>query len=207
MALVAIYTRVSTDRQTTQNQLDVLKDWSTRAGHKVVDVFEDRGISGAHGRDKRPGFDKALKGCTRREFDILAVWSPDRLGRSLPHLVEVLQTIRDTGVGLYIHSQALDTTTASGRALFGMLAVFAELEREIITERIHAGLARARKHGTKTGKAIGRPKRADFDREAIKAALLSRASVRQVVRATGASIGTVAAVRRELVDADMIPAA
>jgi DNA invertase Pin-like site-specific DNA recombinase len=85
-----------------------LKQWAARAGHDVVDVFEDKGISGAKGRDKRPAFDRALKGCYRRDFDILAVWSSDRLGRSMPHLVEVLQTIRETKTGLYIHTQSLD---------------------------------------------------------------------------------------------------
>src|SRR5665647_1047695 len=104
MSRIAIYTRVSTDRQTTQNQLDALKDWAMARGHEVVAVFEDKGISGTKGREHRPAFDKALKGCTRRDFDILAVWSSDRLGRSLPHLVEVLSTIRDTGTGLYIHT-------------------------------------------------------------------------------------------------------
>jgi DNA invertase Pin-like site-specific DNA recombinase len=87
-------------------------------------VYEDFGISGAKGRDRRPAFDALLKDSSRREFDIIAVWSSDRLGRSLSHLVEVLQTISATGVGLYIHTQALDTTTPSGRALFQMLGVF-----------------------------------------------------------------------------------
>lgn len=71
---------------------------------------------------------------------MIAVWSSDRLGRSLSHLVEVLQTIRDTGTGLYIHTQAVDTTTPAGRALFGMLGVFSEFEREMIVARVNAGL-------------------------------------------------------------------
>lgn len=199
MPRVAIYTRVSTDRQTTQNQLDDLKDWAARAGHTVVAVYEDKGISGAKGRDKRPAFDKVLKSCTRREFDILAVWSSDRLGRSLSNLVEVLQTIRDTGVGLYVHSQALDTTTASGRALFGMLAVFAELEREIITERIHAGIARARKYGTKTKNPFGRPKLVPWSEADIRTHLSAGKSVRQAAALTGASPATVGNIRKLLV--------
>lgn len=198
MSRVAIYTRVSTNDQTTQNQLDVLTEWAARAGHELVAVFEDRGISGAKGRDKRPAFDKALKGCTRREFDILAVWSSDRLGRSLPHLVEVLETIRSTGVGLYIHSQALDTTTPGGRALFGMLAVFAELEREMIVERVNAGIARARKHGTKSGNAFGRPKLADWSEADIRRHLKTGKSVRQVAAITGASSATVGGIRKAL---------
>ena len=95
-----------------------------------------------------------LKGAVRREFEIIAVWSSDRLGRSLQHLIEVLHTIRDTNVGLFIHSQALDTTTPAGRALFQMLGVFSEFEREMTIARVHAGLARAKREG----KRLGRPK-------------------------------------------------
>ncbi len=141
-----------------------------------------------------------LKAAVRREFDMLAVWSSDRLGRSLQHLIEVLQTIRETGIGLYIHTQALDTTTPAGRAMFGMLAVFGEFEREMIVARVNAGLARARQSGTRSGKAIGRPKGADYEVDAIKSALLHGRSVRQVAYETGASIGTTAAVRKELVE-------
>ena len=152
MARVAIYTRVSTDKQTNDNQLRDLKAWAKRAGHQVVKVFSDAGISGSKGREQRPGFDGLLKAAVRREFDMLAVWSSDRLGRSLQHLVDVLQTIRDTGIGLYIHTQALDTTTPAGRAMFGMLAVFGEFEREMIVARVNAGLARAKAQGKKLGR-------------------------------------------------------
>ena len=152
---VALYVRVSTDDQTVENQKRELQAWAERCGHGVVKVFEDRGISGSKGRDKRPGFDAMLKAAVRREFDMLAVWSSDRLGRSLQHLIEVLQTIRDTSCGLYIHTQALDTTTPSGRAMFGMLAVFGEFEREMIVARVNAGMARAKTHGTKSGRTIG----------------------------------------------------
>jgi DNA invertase Pin-like site-specific DNA recombinase len=198
MARVAIYARVSTDGQTTSNQLVELNAWAARAGHEVVKLYEDAGISGSHGRDKRPGFDAMLKGAVRREFDIVAVWSSDRLGRSLQHLIDVLQTIRMSGRELYIHTQALDTTTPSGRAMFQMLGVFAEFEREMIVARVNAGMARARTSGTRSGKAIGRPKGANYDVRAVKAALLNGRSVRQASKETGASVGTTAAVRKEL---------
>ncbi len=172
---LVIYTRVSTGEQTTANQVDELAAWAERSGHTVVKVYEDKGISGSKGRDKRPAFDAMLKGAVRREFDM-------------------------TGIGLYIHTQALDTTTPAGRAMFGMLAVFGEFEREMIVARVNAGLARARQSGTKSGKAIGRPKGADYDVDAIRGALLQGRSVREVVRETGASIGTTAAVRKELVE-------
>jgi DNA invertase Pin-like site-specific DNA recombinase len=111
---IALYVRVSTNGQTVENQRRELTQWAERAGHEVVKVYQDAGISGAKGRDKRPGFDAMLKAAAKREFDLLAVWSSDRLGRSMPDLIEVLQTIRTTGRELYIHTQALDTSTASG---------------------------------------------------------------------------------------------
>ena len=119
---VAIYCRVSTkDKgQTTENQRLALEQWAANAGCTVVATFEDK-VSGAKGRDKRPQFDALLKAAVRREFDMIAVWSSDRLGRSMSHLIEVLETIKGTGVGLYIHTQALDTTTPAGRAMFQML--------------------------------------------------------------------------------------
>ncbi len=106
MAKVAIYTRVSTADQTCANQLAELEAWARRSGHEIVERFQDAGISGCKGRDKRPGFDRMLKAAVRREFDLLAVWSSDRLGRSMQHLIEVLQTVREAGIGLYVHTQA-----------------------------------------------------------------------------------------------------
>src|SRR5262245_34234944 len=119
---VGLYLRTSTDDrgQTTENQRRELAAWAERTGHPVVGVFEDAGISGSKGRDQRPGFDRLLNAAVRREIDMIAVWSSDRLGRSLSHLVEVLQIIKDTGTGLYVHTQAVDTTTAAGRAMFQM---------------------------------------------------------------------------------------
>lgn len=89
---------------------------------------------------------------------MVAAWSVDRLGRSLIDLVNMLQELHATGVDLYLHQQGINTTTPAGRAIFGMMGVFAEFERALIQERIRAGLARARKSGTKSGLAIGRPK-------------------------------------------------
>ena len=162
-----------------------------------MEVYEDKGISGAKGRDKRPKFDAMQKAAVRREFDLLAVWSSDRLGRSMQHLIEVLQTIREAGIGLYVHTQSLDTTTPAGRAMYQRLGVFAEFEREMIVARVNAGLARARQSGTRSGKAIGRPALENV--AVIRSALLDGRSVREVARATGASVGAVAAVRKPLV--------
>ena len=151
---VAIYFRVSTNEQTTENQIRELTAWAERAGHEIVRTFDDNGISGAKGREYRKEFDKLLKGAVRREFDLVAAWSVDRLGRSLQDLIGFLQELHGAGVDLYLHQQALDTTTPGGRAMFQMMGVFAEFERSMISERVKSGLARAKSNG----KILGRPK-------------------------------------------------
>ena len=154
---VALYARVSTDKQSTENQLTELRDAAKRMGWEVVEEFVDHGISGAKSRKDRPKLDAMLKGVSRKDFDIVAAWSVDRLGRSLIDLVGLLQELHSMGVDLYLHQQGINTTTPAGKALFGMMGVFAEFERGMIQERVRSGLARAKKHGTKSGKAIGRP--------------------------------------------------
>jgi DNA invertase Pin-like site-specific DNA recombinase len=151
---VAVYARVSTDGQTTDNQLRELRAAVERNGWVIANEYVDHGISGAKGRRDRPQFDALLRGVTRKEFDVVAAWSVDRLGRSLQDLVGFLVDLQAKGVHLYLHQQALDTSTPSGKAMFGMLGVFAEFERAIIQERVRAGLARARARGT----TLGRPK-------------------------------------------------
>ncbi len=154
---VALYARVSTDKQSTENQLHELREVAARMDWEVVGEYIDHGISGAKSRKDRPRLDALLKGVARKEFDIVAAWSVDRLGRSLIDLVELLQELHSMGTDLYLHQQGINTTTPAGKALFGMMGVFAEVERGMIRERVNAGLARARKHGTKSGRAIGRP--------------------------------------------------
>lgn len=205
---VALYVRVSTDDQSTDTQKQELEAWAERAGHVVARVFEDHGISGAKGRDKRPAFDALLKAAVRREFDMIAVWSSDRLGRSLSHLVEVLQTIRDTGTGLYIHTQSVDTTTPAGRAMFGMLGIFSEFEREMIVARVNAGLARAKaeiaRNGRFTSRAgrvrrrLGRPGAEPDKIELARQELARGTGIAKAARLTGLGTGTVHKLKREI---------
>jgi DNA invertase Pin-like site-specific DNA recombinase len=152
---VALYLRVSTGEQTTKNQRRELEAAAERHGWKVGAVFEDAGISGAKGRKDRPGLDAMLKAVARREVDLVMAWSVDRLGRSLVDLLATLQEMHAKEVDLYLHQQGLDTSTPSGRAMFGMMGVFAEFERSMIQERVKAGLARAREEGV----TLGRPTR------------------------------------------------
>lgn len=145
IATVSCYLRVSTDQQTVENQRQELEAVAQRMGWEIVEVLADEGISGAKGRDQRPAFDKLMKMVSRKEIDLIACWSVDRLGRSLQHLVTFLGEINERSVGLYLHTQGLDTSTPAGRAMFSMLSVFAEFERAILRQRIMAGLARSTK--------------------------------------------------------------
>jgi DNA invertase Pin-like site-specific DNA recombinase len=184
---VAVYVRVSTHDQTTENQRRELAEVAERAGWDVVAVFSDEGISGAKGRDKRPGFDALMKAVTRREVDMVAAWSVDRLGRSMQHLVETLSAIRAAGADLYLHKQALDTTTPSGRAMFGMLSVFAEFEREMIVERVRAGMATAKAKG----KSVGRPKASEETLQRIRELRAQGVGMLKVAREVGCGVSLI----------------
>lgn len=190
---VAIYLRVSTKEQTTKNQRRELEVVAGRAGWDVVQVFEDAGVSGAKGREKRPAYDALLKAVARREVDLVAAWSVDRLGRSMQDLVSFLEDLKGHGADLYLHQQALDTTTPSGRALFGMMAVFAEFERAMIQERVNAGLSRAKAQG----KRLGRPTLSGEMEARVRALRAEGIGVVKVAKTLG--IG-VSAVQR--IDAD-----
>jgi DNA invertase Pin-like site-specific DNA recombinase len=139
-------------------------------GWRVVEVFEDAGISGAKGRDKRPGLDRLLKAVARRDVDMVAAWSVDRLGRSLIDLLDFLRELHAKGVDLFLHQQGLDTSTPSGRAMF-QLGVFAEFERAMIRERVMAGLSRAKADGIQ----LGRRRLEDSDVDKVAAIVAARA--------------------------------
>jgi DNA invertase Pin-like site-specific DNA recombinase len=194
MKRVALYLRVSTSEQTIENQERQLHALARRAGWKIVATFSDAGISGARGRDKRPGFDQLQRGAIRREFDMIAAWSVDRLGRSLQDLVAFLSEIQSAGVDLYLHQQAVDTSTPAGRALFQMMGVFAEFERAMIRERVNAGIARARAKGQR----FGRP-RVEPEIEAyVRSQLRKGTGILKTARLAGIGSGTVQRIRAEM---------
>ncbi len=194
----AIYARVSTSNgQTPQNQLMRLREVAAKAGWEVVEEFVDRGISGAKGRDKRPAFDRLCTAATRREIDVVMAWSVDRLGRSLQDLVAFLGDLQGSGVDLYLDRQGIDTTTPGGKALFQMMGVFAEFERAMIRERVQAGLERAKKHGTKSGRPVGRPKVNGKKRRAILAARNASKGINKIASELGVGSSTVRRVIAE----------
>jgi DNA invertase Pin-like site-specific DNA recombinase len=195
---VALYLRVSADEQTVEMQRRELLAAVERHGWRVVGEFVDEGISGSKGRDQRPAFDRLCKAIVRHEFDIVAAWSVDRLGRSLQDLVGFLGEVHGAGVDLYLDRQGLDTSTPAGKAMFQMLGVFAEFERSMIVQRVRAGMAKARATGTRSGKAIGRPAVAPEKIAAIRAALAGGDGIRKVARLIGVGNETVHKIAREM---------
>jgi len=148
----AIYGRVSTDGQTVDNQLRELRMVAERNGWQIFQEFVEKGISGDKGREHRPAFDALWKGAIRREFDVVMVWAVDRLGQSLSHLVTFLPEIHAKKVDLFIQQQSIDTTTPAGKALFGMMGIFAEFVRSMIQERVRSGIKRVRAGGQRWGR-------------------------------------------------------
>lgn len=194
MKRAALYLRVSTDDQTVANQERELRIVAERAGWEIVAVYRDEGISGSKGRDKRPALDAMLKDAVRRQFDVVAAWSVDRLGRSLQDLVSMLSEIHAAGIDLYLHQQAIDTTTPAGKAMFQMMGVFAEFERAMIRDRVKAGMARAKAQG----KRLGKPAVSDAKVEAVKAELARGTGLVKAARLHGVGTYTAQRIKREM---------
>tara|TARA_B100000925_G_scaffold278217_1_gene246865 strand:- start:192 stop:794 length:603 start_codon:yes stop_codon:yes gene_type:complete len=184
-----IYSRVSTlNGQTVDNQLKVLREVAEKKGLEIVKEISDEGISGAKGRDQRKGFDDLIKGAVRKEFDIILVWDVSRLGRSLKHLVSFLEDVQSAKCDLYIHQSGIDTSTASGKMMFGMLSVFSEFERSLIRERVIAGQQRAKAEG----KHIGRKTNlTDGVRTAVYQLRQNNVPIKRIAKDLQIGVGTV----------------
>ncbi len=148
-----IYSRVSTTRQTTDNQLLELREVCHRNNWSIVAELTDNGISGSKGKADRPAFATLHQMVTRRQIDIVVVFSIDRLGRSLTDLVSFMSELEAKRVDFYSHLQAIDSRTPAGRLSFAIFSAIAEFEKTLIRERVMAGLARAKAQG----KRLGRP--------------------------------------------------
>src|SRR5689334_17595166 len=191
---VAIYVRVSTDRQTIENQLRELHRVAERRGWEVVHEYRDAGISGAKGRAERPGLDEMLKDAQRRRFDVVLAWAIDRLGRSLIDLLGTIQTLEACGVDLYLDQQSIDTTSPAGRLMFQITGAFAEFERSMIRQRVRAGLRRA----VEAGKQLGRPKINPAIEKRIQSQLRAGKGILAVARECKVGTGTVHRIAKEI---------
>lgn len=179
-----LYARVSThDQQTLPMQLAAMRDYARKRGLEIAFEVKDVG-SGAALRQKR---EELLAAARRRAIDLVVVWRLDRWGRSLVDLVNTLQELSSLKVGFVSLSEAFDLTTPSGRALAGMLAVFAEFERDILRDRVKAGIAQARKEG----KPHGRPPSAALHTKKIKELFSTGSSKREIARQLGISRASV----------------
>ena len=190
----AVYVRVSTDKQTVENQIRELRQIAERRGWEVVEEYRDAGISGAKGRENRPGLDQMLKDASKRRFDIVMAWAIDRLGRSLIDLLSTIQTLEACGVDLYLDQQSIDTTTPAGKLMFQVTGAFAEFERSMIRQRVHAGLKRA----AQEGRYPGRPRISDTMEKRIQNQLRAGKGILKVARECGVGTGTAQRIKDEM---------
>ncbi len=192
---VALYLRVSTKRQTVENQRLVLEEVAERAGWEIVEVYEDNGVSGT--KDSRPALDSMMADARRRRFNMIAVFALDRLGRSTQHLVNLSADLQSLGIDLYSHRQSIDTSTPTGKMFFTILTAVSEFERDLIVDRINAGLDRARAKGVRLGRRPGwRPEKRKGQDE-ILALHKAGVSVRKIAATVSVAPGTVQKVIAE----------
>lgn len=153
----AIYARVSTADQHPENQLLDLRRFSRERRFTVIEEYIDHGVSGT--RERRPALDRLMDAARKRRIDAILVWRFDRFARSVRHLVLALEELNGLGVAFISYSENVDTGTPMGRAMFTIIGAMAELERNVLIERVRAGMARAKKQG----RHVGRPRLGDAD--------------------------------------------
>lgn len=159
----AVYARVSTTEQTTENQLLELRRYIEARGWTAAEYL-DEGVSGA--KERRPALDRLLADARRRRFDVLVVWRLDRLGRNLKHLITTLDDLQALGVAFVSLNEGIDATTPAGRLQMAVLGAIAQFERERIVGRVKAGLARAKAQGQRLGRRRQRINERDLERVA-----------------------------------------
>jgi DNA invertase Pin-like site-specific DNA recombinase len=188
----AIYVRVSTKSQDTDNQLQPLKEYAQRCGYEVVGVYEDKGVSGI--KSSRPSLDMMVLDARRRRFSMILAWSIDRVGRNMTHLCSFVDEMNQLGVNLYFHQSSIDTTTSVGKMFFHIISSVASFERELIRERVIAGLERAKSNGV----VLGRPTQMNEGmKSAIKILKEKGVGVRETCRQLGIGSATYYKVVRE----------
>tara|TARA_B100000795_G_scaffold258252_1_gene232198 strand:+ start:198 stop:785 length:588 start_codon:yes stop_codon:yes gene_type:complete len=182
---VAIYVRVSTIQQTTEGQLLELYEVCERNDWTIVDEYNET-VSGTKGVNDRKELDRMLKDASRKRFQKVVVWSVDRVGRSMKHLVSVLSQLKDLDIDIYSYKQGIDTSTTMGSSFFHMVGIFAELESNMRRERQIIGIKRALKEGVK----FGRKDVVDEDKEYQIYQLRTKGkSIRAIAKEVGISLG------------------
>lgn len=192
----ALYLRTSKSDQTTENQRLALAEEVERRGWTVTETYQDAGVSGAKFGKQRPELDRLLKDAKRHRFDVVMAWSIDRVGRSTHEVTGIMEELDAVGVSQLYLQQGIDGSTPAGRAMIQMAIVFSEFERGIIRERIMAGLERAKKVGTKSGKAIGRPKTSPKVEAAILAKLQQGVGALKTAKELGVGVSVVMRLKR-----------
>jgi DNA invertase Pin-like site-specific DNA recombinase len=187
MRRIALYARVSTPEQTVAPQLDALRAYAAARGLDAAGEYVDHGVSGAKAR--RPALDRLAADARRRRFDAVACVKLDRLARSVHHLVTLARDFEALGIDLVVLDQAIDTSTSTGRLLFHILGSIAEFERDLIRERVSAGMKAARRRGAR----IGRPRALRGVRGRVEQLRAEGHSLRAIARALGVAPATVSA--------------
>ncbi len=159
---VALYTRVSTQDQSVDMQLSDLRKFCEQRGFKVYREYSDEGVSGT--RERRPSLDELMRDARKRKFDAVLCWRFDRFARSTRHLITALDEFRHLGIEFISYQENIDTSNPLGKAVFTIVSAIAELERNIIIERVKAGIRRAKENG----KRLGRPRRLNLDLEELR---------------------------------------
>ncbi len=178
---VALYARISTnDKQDVELQLVPLREYALARGWAVQGEYVDRGVSGA--KERRPALDRLMTDAKRRLFDAVLVWRFDRFARSTRHLVNALHEFRHLGIAFISYQENLDTSSPMGEAMFSIIAAIAQLERDIIRDRVKAGVNRARSRG----KRLGRPKKI-FRRDKVEKLRAQGLSFRRIAKQLGVS--------------------
>jgi DNA invertase Pin-like site-specific DNA recombinase len=184
---VAIYTRISTADQSAEGQTHELKQYAKRRGWQIQKIYADT-ISGSKG--SRPALDEMLKDAKNRHFDCVLVWRIDRLGRSVRHLLEVLETFRVLGIEFISLNEAIDTSTPAGTMVFVVLAAVAELERSITVERVRMGLQNAKRRGVQLGRPAIKKLNAE-EIQKVRAARKKGDTLRELAKRFGSSVWAV----------------
>jgi len=190
--MIAIYARVSTQDQSTESQLLDLRQYATSRGWSVFKEYTDNGVSGT--KDNRPALNELMAEAKKRKFGVVLVWRFDRFARSTKHLILALEEFRNLGVDFVSYQENIDTSSPLGSAIFTIISAVAQLERDIIAERVKMGLRRAKENG----KRLGRPQGTSLDIEAANRLRREGMGLRQIAEKLGSSKSTVARVLAEV---------